>query len=297
MIQKTHDGPPPTARLTMRTDEVSDQMLQDQQDGQAAPGKKRVPYGQRLAQATPADVIPMVEALASFNGPASKNMVAGYMGLTAGGGAFEGKWAATGYYGFREGAGNGRFQISERGRGLVSGDTAAVLEAKQHALVSTGFRVVLDRFSTNPVNLPAIEAVLEEDLGVPASQVEKMAKLLVKSAEDAEMVVDNRFQVAAIEPAIEAVGDVTVAVTSRLSTNGTTKPNGTGQSTHATRPATARRQAPPSPRAPIVQTVEAEGKAGPFDVSVEIRIDAKEHTPKEIGEIVREVRAALTLAA
>lgn len=31
-----------------------------------------------------------------------------------------------------------------------------------------------------------------------------MAKLLVKCAEEAEMVVDNRFQVAAIEPAIEA---------------------------------------------------------------------------------------------
>jgi hypothetical protein len=81
---------------------VSDQIMQDRQDGQDAPAKKRVPKGQRIPQATPAEVIPMVEALASFNGPASKTMVAGYMHLTAGGGAFKGKWATIGYYGFCE---------------------------------------------------------------------------------------------------------------------------------------------------------------------------------------------------
>ncbi len=270
---------------------MSDQIMQDRQDGQDAPAKKRVPKGQRIPQATPAEVIPMVEALASFNGPASKKMVAGYMDLTAGGGAFKGKWATIGYYGFCEDAGNGRFQVSERGRALTSDDAAAVLQAKQHALVSTGFRVILDRFSTNPVNLPAIEAVLEEDLGMPNEQVKKMAKLLVKCAEEAEMVIDNRFQVAAIEPAIEAVGEITVTAVPKSASNGARKASPAPKSTPPSRQMPTR-GAP----APIMQRVEAEGQSGPFGVSVEIKIDAKQHTPQEIGEIVRQVREALTAA-
>ena len=43
-----------------------------------------------------------------------------------------------------------------------------------------------------------------------------------------------------------------------------------------------------------MQKVVEEGKAGPFGVSVEIKVDAKLHTPLEIGEIVRQVREALT---
>jgi hypothetical protein len=42
----------------------------------------------------------------------------------------------------------------------------------------------------------------------------------------------------------------------------------------------------------IVQKDQAEWQAGPFTVGVEIKIDAKEHTPQEIGEIVRQVREA-----
>jgi hypothetical protein len=267
---------------------MSDQIMQDQQDGQDALAKKRVPKGQRIPQATATDVIPMVEALASFNGPASKKMVAGSMGLTAGGGAFEGKWAATGYYGFREDAGKGRFQVSERGHALVGDDAERVLEAKQHALVSTGFRTILDRFSTNPVNLAAIEAALEEDLGVPDVQVKKVAKLLVKSAEEAEMVIDNRFQVAAIEPAIEAVGEFTVTASPKPANKATASAKSPAN------PAETRRQTPtPRVPAPIVQEVKTEGPLGPLGVSVKIEIDARHHTPEEIGEIMRQVQQAL----
>jgi hypothetical protein len=279
----------------MRTAEVSDQMMQDRQDGQDAPAKKRVPKGQRLPQLTPADVIAMVKALADFNGPVSKKRVAGAMGMTVGGGGFEGKWASMGYYGFRNDTPDGRFEVSERGRALMSDDPAVVLEAKQHALVSTGFGVILNRFSTNPVNVLAIEGVLEEDLDVPESQVKKLAKVLVRSAEDAEMVIEDRFQIEAIEPAIEAVGEITVTAAPKLASNGASKANRAAKAT----PAAPLRQNPETPKTPkpIVQKVEAEGQAGPFGVSVEIKIDAKQHTPQEIGEIVRQVREALTPAA
>ena len=271
-------------------------MMQDQRDGQDESAKKRVSTGQRVPQATVAEVVPMMEALAGFNGPASKKMVAGAMGVSASGGKFRAKWTTSGYYGFRDDAGGDRSVPSERGRALVGGDTAAALEAKQHALVSTGFRVVLDRFSTSPVNPPAIEAVLEEDLGVPADQVRKVAGLLVACAEDAEMIVDNRFQVAVIEPAIESVGEITVTTGPRAASNGKSKASATPKA--PAKPTAPLRQMP-SPRAsaPIVQKVEAEGQAGPFGVSVEIKIDAKQHTPQEIGEIVRQVREAMTPAA
>lgn len=271
---------------------MSDQVLQDQQDEQDAPAKKRVPKGQRLPQFTPAEVIAMVKALADFNGPVSKKRVAGAMGMTVGGGGFEGKWASMGYYGFRDDTPDGRFEVSERGRALISEDGAAVLEAKQHALVSTGFGVILNRFSTNPVNLAAIEGVLEEDLGVPESQVKKLAKVLVKSAADAEMVIEDRFQIEAIEPAIEAIGEITITAAVKPASNGLSKANGAAAKATAAAPL---RQTTPKPTtpAPTLQKVEAEGQSGPFGVSVEIKIDAKEHTPQEIGEIVRQVREAL----
>lgn len=275
--------------------EVTQDPKQDPQDAPAP--KQRVLKGQRLPQFAPSDVRAMVKALADFNGPVSKKRVAGAVNMTVGTGGFEGKWASMGYYGFREDTDDGRFVVSERGRAFVGDDAAAALEAKQHALVHTGFRAILDRFSTSPVNMTAIEGVLEEDLLVPEKQVKKLAKVLVKSAEEAEMIVDNRFQITAIEPAIEAVGEITVTATPKP--NAGAKRNGAGKSNGASAPAAPLRQTPPTPKtpAPIVQKVEAEGKAGPFAVSVEIKIDAKEHTPKEIGEIVREVREALTSAA
>ncbi len=275
---------------------MTNHMMQQHQDGHDAPAKRRVPKGQRLPQSTPADVVPMVKALAGFNGPVSKKRVAGSMGMTVGGGAFEGKWASMGYYGFREDTPDGRIEVTERGRALISDDGAAVLEAKRHALVSTGFRVILNRFSTNPVNLPAIEGVLEEELGVPESQAKKLANVLVKSAEDAEMVIEDRFQIAAIEPAIEAVGEISITAAPRSASSGTSKPNGgVAKGT----PSAPLRQTTPNPKAsaPTVQKVETEGQSGPFGVSVEIKIDAKAHTPQEIGEIVRQVRDALIPAA
>ncbi len=275
---------------------MADQMMQDQQDGQDAPAKKRVSRGQRIPQATITEVLPLMEALASFNGPALKKMVAGAMGISATGGRFRAKWSTAGYYGFRDDVAGDRSVLSERGRALVSDDPAAVLEAKQHAVVSTGFRVILDRFSTSPVNPAAIEAVLEEDLEVPSDQVKKVASLVVACAEEAELVVNNRFQVAAIEPAIEAVGEITVTATPKPANNGAGK---AAAPKMRAQPAAPLRQASPNPKTParIVQKVEAEGQAGPFDVSVEIKIDAKEHTPKQIGEIVREVREAMSPAA
>jgi hypothetical protein len=156
--------------------------------------------------------------------------------------------------------------------------------------VSTGFRAILDRFSTSPVNLTAIEGVLEEDLGVPEAQVKKLAKLLVKSAEDAQMIVDNRFQVEPIERAIEAVGEITIIAAP--------KPNNASKSNGAPKP-TATKHVPGTGKKQtlIAPKVEAEEQAGPFGVSVEIKVDAKQHTPQEVGEIVRQVREALTSTA
>lgn len=89
-----------------------------------------------------------------------------------------------------------------------------------------------------------------------------------------------------------AVGEIIVTAAPKLASNGASKASATPK------PAAPLRQtlAPRAP-APIVQRVEAEGQSGPFGVSVEIKIDAKQHTPQEIGEIVRQVREALVPTA
>jgi hypothetical protein len=104
---------------------VTDLTQDPAQDKQDAPASnKRVPHGQRLPQVAPLDLIPMVKALAEFNGPVSKKRVAGALNMTIGGGGFEGKWASTGYYGLREDTEDGRFIVSDLGRALVSDDAA-----------------------------------------------------------------------------------------------------------------------------------------------------------------------------
>jgi hypothetical protein len=245
---------------------------------------KRTPQGQRLPQATIADVRALVQALGDLGGPASRKLVFGQAGKAATGGAADAKWAAMGYYGFREKVSGGKHQISDRGRALISGDPAAELDAKQHAVMSTGFRAIVDRFSTRPVNEVAIAGLLHEDAGAPEDRTKALASILVEVATDAELITDGKFQAAPIEQALEAVGEVTV-------TDNTKRVPSTEAA--SSRPAPRVTRAPKPPLKPV-ETIETEGQSGPFDVSVEIKIDAKDHTPEEIGSILREVRQALS---
>jgi hypothetical protein len=269
---------------------------QDNNDADAAP-KARVRRGQRLPQATFAEVRVLVDALHSLQGAASKKLIAGQADGTVGGGTFERKWSAMGFFGFREKAGEGKFSLSERGLAFASGDEDAQRQAMQHALMASGFRKVIDRFSTSPVNESIIAGVLHDDLDVPEEKTAKLAKLLVNLAADAGLIENGRFQVAPIEQAMEAVSEITVT-SAKTDTPAKPKPKRAKSPQQPTPAAALTQQQPTKTMPPAITTrIGDGGQTGPFEVSVEVKIDAKNHSPEEIGNIVREIRQALTATA
>ena len=258
-------------------------MTDQTQDTQETTSTKRTPHIRRLPQVTIADITELVQALADLGGPASRKLVFGQAGKAATGGAADAKWGAMGYYGFRQKFHGGKYEITDRGRALINGDVAAELEAKQHAVMTTGFRAIIDRFSTRPVNEVAIAGLLHEEFDAPEDRTKALASILVEVAADAGLITDGTFQAGPIEQALEAVGTATV-------TDNTANARAGGSASASVTPPPAHR---PKPRSPAVEKIVGEGQSGPFDLSVEIKIDAKDQTPEEIGRIVREVRQAI----
>lgn len=248
---------------------------------------KRTSQSRRLPQATIAEITELVQALADLSGPASRKLVFGQAGRAATGGSADAKWAAMGYYGFRQEVSGRKHEITDRGLALINGETAAELEAKQHAVMSTGFRPIIDRFSTRPVNEVAIAGLLREEFEAPEDRTKALASVLVEVATDAGLIIDGKFNAAPIEQALEAVGTATV-------TDNTMRARANGSASGSDgRPARGASKSRP----PAVKEIRTEGQAGPFGLSVEIKIDAKDQTPEEIGRIVRAVRQALTTTA
>jgi len=259
------------------------------------PGKREVmPRGQRLPNASMAEVRDLVVALHELNGPASRNLVFGQVGKAATGGVADTRWASMGYYGFRTGLVDGKCELTNRGAAFVSGDATAELEAKQHAVMSTGFRGVINRFSTRAVNEGAIAGVLRDDLGVKDTKSEALAALVVAVATDAGFISDGKFQAAPIEAAMEAVP--AGANDARPATRSKTAPAKSPSPPASARPlqSTPGAATPASHSAQLLATEGGDGQSVPFGVSLEITIEAQHHTPEQIGEIVRQVREALT---
>ena len=275
-------------------------VAQEQQDptpsqDAAAPAAKATPKGQRIPQATFSEIRDLAVAMEQLNGPASRQRVFGTAGKSATGGVADTRWAALGYYGFRTPVSDGKFEITERGRASIGQDQAAAGVAKQDAVMASGFRVVVERFTTRAVNETLIAGALEDDLGVPEARAKKLAKLLVEVATEAGLIADGVFQVEPIERALEAVPTaadakpVTVTRIAKPRVAAATSSNGSSATANPTPPA-------PTP-ATVLDPIVPERKAGPFGVTIDIRIEAEKHTPEQIGQIVREVREALSTAA
>jgi hypothetical protein len=239
-----------------------------------------------------------VEATLALNGGSSRNLIFDQAGASGSGGTAKKKWAALGYFGFRTDLGGGKFDVSERGQAFLGGDPDREREAKQHALVSTGFRSIIARFSTRPANQGAIAGILREDFGVPeASTATAAAELLISLATEAGFIVGGSFKAAPIEAAMEAVpagGNGKAPAGARAQVSSATKPK-----PPAPKPA-VRGQSAPKPAAPsadgqgAVTDPASEGQAGPFalaPVQVVVNVDATKLTGEQIAGLVRALRA------
>lgn len=269
-------------------------------NGNEGSGRARTPRGKHLPRSGLDDVAPLVQAMVDLEAGSSRKLIFDQAGFAASGGASKTKWAALGYYGLRDEVAPGKYAASDRGQALVGGDTEAERRAKQHAIVETGFRGLVARFSGSPVRLQALAGLLQEEFRVPEGQAKTQADLLVALATEAGLIQDGSFRVAPIEQALEAVpesGNGKPKAESRISEPSRPKrPEGEKQrpqSTPSAPPAPEQPQTGGGGEAPAARTGTA-GEAGPFGVSVELKIDAKDHSPEEIGEILRRARKALT---
>lgn len=276
------------------THEDDDITNQNGAGGGATATPERTQKSLRMPRVSIEDVRDLVIALDGLSGPGSRNLVFDEAEKAATGGAADKRWGAMGYYGFRRKVSGGKHKITDRGRALLSDDSATVLAAKQQAVMDTGFRPIIVRFSGRPVNQGTVAGVLREDYGVPAESAEAFAALLISVATDAELVVDSKFKPAPIEAAAEAVAGRDAAPKTPRSALppdaapkprrvSATPPDGSKVATEHAQRSSDRDEA-----------AGGDPNTGPFGVSVEIKIDAKDHSPEQIGQIVREVREAIT---
>lgn len=228
------------------------------------------------------DVIPVVEALAALRAPSTPHVIAQQLDTSyKTDGRFRTRLGAAGYYGFIEKQSDRRV-LTPRGEAVSSDDDAAVRQAKREAVMSSNFGALMHSLRGGPMNENTIALRLQSDYRVPEASAPSIAKVLVASATQAELVTDNRFDAAAIESlaaVIPAQGEAQ-------------KTNGTGKGT-----VPERSERPPRAGSDATTTTSSgkkltEVQTPPFVPSVQVvlKIDVTTLTPQEIAELVRELQ-------
>jgi hypothetical protein len=144
---------------------------------------------------------------------------------------------------------------------------------------------LINRFGTGTPNVKAMAGVLVDDQGVPENAGERVAKLLVDMATEAELIVDDRWSVAAIEQAVERVGEIAVVPAAKPG-----KPKPAGEA-NPQRSQTRSRRFERKPETKKTEEHAGGGEADgrPFGVSVVLQVDATKLSAPEIKEIAREL--------
>ncbi len=238
--------------------------------------RKRTPFSAKLPQVAFNQAVPIAEALAALGAPATPHVIAQQMGTTYSSSGFKTKIAAAGYYGLIRVDGDRR-TLTERGEALTSGDVGRARQARREGVLSTNFGPVIYSLRGRPINEGTVALRLQSDLQVPEASARNVAKALIESARNADLVTgdDDRLDAAAIEGASGVIP----------------KPDSNGVVTRqATRPQQQRnvesRPEPPKPPA------KREEPSPPLatGVQVVVKIDASSLTPQQIAELVHELQ-------
>jgi hypothetical protein len=229
-------------------------------------------------------VRPQVQALADLAAPSTKERIAEQLGVAAKG-RFTGKLAAAGYFGFIERTGDGRLQLTERGRTFLGEDTDAKLRAMREGVMSTNFGPIIYLLRSQEPKEKVIAARLQDDVGVPGASADAVAKMLVSISTEAQLIGENgRFSAAAIEDtyaAVESAGQL---------------PEKPAPKREAESPAASEPRTPRSPRRSAETKPEASGTngagetSGPFvmaPVQVVVNVDASKLSTQQIADLVR----------
>jgi hypothetical protein len=244
---------------------------------------ERTPRIAHIPQWSLSEVEPVASALVELAAPATNARVGQQMGVSPAGGKFRSKLGTARYYGLTRRQGN-LLAITPRGEAVVAGDEDAARQARREAVMSTPFGPIIARFAGREPNEAIIAARLEDDYAVPAASSNYIAGVLIRAANQAELISNGRFDAAAIE---------SVPVSS--SQNG----NGAGPGAQAERSASEKHNVKgaggrekQAEKKGVRETVELPEGPRPFNVPVRVlvNVDASSWSPAQLAAFVRALR-------
>ncbi len=251
------------------------------------------PQQLELPAATPQAAKRVVTTLAALAGPANRERIASRLEVKLAGRLISAIVAAQ-LYGFIEENDEGKLVMSDRGYALIGDEEDAAAKAEQHGIMATGFGATIKQMRTHKADVEIVAVRLADDRGLSEGSANERAKVLVKAATDAGLIVNERFNAEVIEDALEAVGEP--------------------RAPRVTVKATSKRGAPKAPaRQKAVEdgnggiATEKEGGAemeptGPFvraaaaPLQVVLQVDATKLDASKIGEIIQELRATVVVS-
>ena len=166
--------------------------------------RRRTPFGARLPQMPINEAEKIARGLHDLAGDATAPVLAQHLDASPSSSGFKTRLAAAGYYGLVTRSGN-RYDLTERGRQVVSGTEEESRRARQQGVMATNFAIVLRQFSGRAVNEEIIGARLHLAFDVPRASTLQLAKALTESARQAGLLNGGRFDARAIEEAGQAV--------------------------------------------------------------------------------------------
>jgi len=235
--------------------------------------KSKTPRSSRLPAKSLVDSLAIAQALKDYAVPASKPVIASQRGETTSSSTFKSKFASAGYYGLIEKDGD-KFKLTARGEAALDGDE----QAKRTAVMATGFGPIIESLSTRPVTPSIIESRLQSDHGATASGAKTSASVLVKSAEDAGLIADGKFDAQAIESVDSA--EIGPRAPSKASTSTSSQKDSSTQK--KTTVVKDPKPEPVEPKLPIREETP---------IQVVVQVDGSKMEPARIAELVKLLRS------
>lgn len=166
----------------------------------------RTPSSAGLPGNAPSRTRRIVTTLADLAGPASSARLAGRLGVQLTGRVAT-ELSSAKQYRFIA-TESDKLIVTPRGEAFIGDDKAASLRAAQDGVMSTAFGPIIKKLMTRQADASIVAVRFQEDQGLSEGPAKNRAAILVKAAEEAQLIVDGRFDAEAIEEAIERVGEL-----------------------------------------------------------------------------------------
>ena len=244
------------------------------------------PKSAKIPQWSIGEVAPILQALRDLDAASSSARIAQQLGISPTGGKFRSQLGTAGYYGATRRKG-GLHELTPRGAAIVGSDEDAARKARREAVMSTPLGPIIRRFAGREPNASTISARLEDDHGAASAASEHLAGVLVRSAQEAELLANHRFDAAAIE-------ETKVAASGNDSEGSDPQAGGKKSGRGESREKQTRREEEPKQekKSPQEDPAEDQVNARPFGpaVQVVVNVDATNWTPQQVSELLASLR-------